>query len=145
MGFLTVKGEFKKYSGELLFDGKTLKSISTEVLVESIQTKDASRDETILSKGYLDVKNYPHMSFTSIAIENNNGEKILIGSLTIKEKQKKIKVPTKIVFSDNQKEVQLTLTTKISRKEYRLDFGTMNALIGNTITIDLLIIGKVEK
>jgi len=142
MGFLTVKGECKQYSGKILFGDDMLKSISAEVLVKSINTKDASRDKTITSKGYLNTKEYPIIKFQSTSVVKEKRKDFLIGFMEIKGVKKEIKIPFKLFFLKDKKRVQLMLQTKILRKDFQLDFGSMDTLIGDKITIDLLIEGK---
>jgi len=93
MGVLTVKGEFLEFSGTLRFNEQELLSIKSSIIVESIDTKDQSRDATLKSDGYLDVKNYPLISFTSIAIQVTSSLKTIRGILKIKEVSKEIELP----------------------------------------------------
>ena len=140
LGVLTVKGKFKEYSGQFVFEKNQLKNVVATVTVVSIDTKDKSRDKTLVSKAYLDAKKYPNIQFKSISINKN----VLEGILTIKNVSKKIQIPFNMSFSNDKKEIELKLKTKIKRKDFKLHFGSMNALIGNTISIDLILIGKMK-
>lgn len=139
MGVLTVKGEFQKFSGTLVFNEQELLSIKSSIVVESIHTKDNSRDATLKNEGYLDVKNYPLISFTSTDVIITSSSKEIRGILKIKGATKEIELPYKKIKSKNPELNFIKISTQISRKDFNLDFGPMDVLISNNVKVELKI------
>ena len=85
MGFLTVNGEFHEFSGKLLLTHGKWQGLKSDIRVKSIDTKDTTRDKTIVGDGYLNANTYPLITFTSSRITNDT----LTGYLTIKGVRKR--------------------------------------------------------
>jgi len=140
MSVLTVNGEFQEYSGRLCYNEQELLSINSSIVVESINTKDKSRDATLKSERYLDVKNYPLIIFTSTDIKVTSSSKTIKGSLKIKGVTREIELPYKKIKSKNPELTFIKISTQISRKDFDLDFGPMDVLIGNNVKVELKIV-----
>lgn len=84
----TVNGEFKKFSGNYELDEstKTLKSMSAEIDVASINTNIDKRDDHLRSADLFDAKKYPKMTFV---LDKVKGDKVY-GKLTIKDVTKEV-------------------------------------------------------
>ena len=139
MGVLTVKGEFLEFSGILRFNEQELLSIESSIVVESINTKDKSRDATLKSEGYLDVKEYSLIGFTSTDVKVTLSSKTISGILKIKGVTREIELPFQLIKSKNPELTFIKISTLISRKAFKLDFGLMDDLIGNDIKVELKI------
>lgn len=139
MGVLTVKGEFQDFSGTLGFKEQELLSIECSIVVESINTKDKSRDATLKNEGYLDMKSYPLISFTSTDVKAISSIKTIKGILKIKGVTREIELPFQMIKSKNAEFIFIKILTLISRKTFELDFGLMDDLIGNDIKVELKI------
>ena len=137
LGFLTVKGKFKVFSGIVIEDvNGRLKAIESSIEVYSIDTGDKARDRTLKSDTYLDAEKYPLISFQSTSIDNNS----ITGRLKIKNISRKIQLP--YVINSTHKKSFYTISAQLKRSDFKLDFGSMNALIGNPIKIELIIYKK---
>lgn len=139
MGVLTVKGEFQEFSGALSFNNKKLLVIECAIAVESINTKDKSRDATLLDKGYLDANEYPFISFISTTVGTTSRSKLIKGILKIKDVEKEILMPFQMIRSKDSKLAYLNISTVLRRTDFDLDFGPMDVLIGNDIKVVLKI------
>ena len=51
-----VKGDFKKLSGSVDFDGKNVKGLSGEVSIADINTNNSSRDDHLKANDFFDAK-----------------------------------------------------------------------------------------
>lgn len=145
MTFLSVAGEFHRFSGHFILNGATVESLESKVEVQSIDTGDNVRDESLKGQAYLDTNQYPTMNFVSTQIETTPDAKIMMGKLEIKGVEKQISMPFKYHFTHKTKELSIKISTKISRADYKLDFGPMDILIGDTIKIEMELIGIKEK
>jgi polyisoprenoid-binding protein YceI len=134
-----VEGSFSKYSGNLLFDSKNLKTSLVKFFIDvsSINTKNTKRDKHLQEKSYFNASNYPQIKFISTKFEMISDEKFVVyGNLSIKDVTKEIILP----FGAVQKEDKLliTLQNKINRKDYNVGTGLTAAMaIGNEVTISI--------
>lgn len=137
MGFLTVEGKFEDFSGEIVLDGENLVSVTCKISVASIDTADKTRDESLKGDGYLGAEKFPYIDFSSIELNINN----LTGILKIKDVEKKISIPFEFSLSKDKREIQIKIITILKRKDFRLDFGQMDVLVGNDIKVELKLLG----
>ena len=133
LGVLNVKGAFKSFDGSLSFKNDVLNAIQASISVQSIFTNDASRDRILVSEPYFNIKSHPTIKFESNKIELSSGE--IIGNLTIKNETRQVV----LVFQISQTKREISLSTQISRKDFKLKFGSMNSLIGDMVKINVLI------
>ncbi|GAB2867005.1 YceI family protein [Nocardioides pacificus] len=92
----TVRGSFKEFEGTAHIDGTnpSASSVTLKINVASVDTGTADRDGHLVSADFFDVENYPHMTFTSTAVERDGDDWAVTGDLTIKDATK----PVTIVF-----------------------------------------------
>ena len=128
LGVLTVSGCFNKFSGTAIITSNQLTTLESAIQVNSIETNDKERDKTLKSDSYLDAETFKTITFYSQEISNRH----IIGILKIKDVEKQVHLPYKIDDSD-----RLLISTEINRKDFKLDFGNMDSLIGNTISISI--------
>lgn len=138
MGVLNVKGSFESFQGTLVFKDNKLLKIHSTIDAKSIVTKDESRDKTLRSKPYLNVNEYPKIHFSSSAVEDTNARKTITGTLRIRDVEKTISFPFEYGIKEDGI-YSIIAETKIDRREFGLDFGSMNALIGNQVSVTLII------
>lgn len=85
--YAKVQGRFTDFKGTVVFDPDNLKDshLSFEIKAKSVDTGIAKRDKHVLSTDFLDVSEYPLITFTSSSI-SKVGENAydVHGTLTIK-------------------------------------------------------------
>jgi polyisoprenoid-binding protein YceI len=149
MMIANVKGHFAKVTGALSFDESDLANSSVEATIEaaSIETRDAQRDAHLKSADFLDVDNFPTLSFQSTGIHLvRDGELAVAGNLTIRGVTRKVNFavegptpPTKDPWGNER--VAVSATTKINRKDFGLTWNaaleTGGILVGDDVTITL--------
>jgi len=129
--FLTVNGAFNNFSGDLTYDiNGNLKDIQSTIQVESIDTKDKMRDKTLKSDAYLNTNQFPKIHFYSTDI--NVITNTIKGVLKIKNVKKRISMSFKI-----SSESLISISTILKRSDFKLDFGSMNSLIGDNIKVKI--------
>jgi polyisoprenoid-binding protein YceI len=139
-GFRTG-GKLAAPDGDIIFNPDDLSSSSFRVTIksESINTDNNSRDEHLKEADYFDVKNYPLIRFVSenIRAGDKKGVYEAIGTLTIKNKSKKINLP--FTAEKNGNGWQFTGGFKMNRRDY--DVGG-SSTISNELTVDIKVLAR---
>lgn len=137
MGVLTVHGDFTHFSGSFSYNSthKELKSIQSTIKANSIDTNDSSRDQTLIGEAYLYTEAYPHITFQASKITSDT----ITGMLQIKGIIKEVSIPYTYIDSKHTDDIGIKMSTTLDRNDFDLDFGAMNMLVGNDITVELII------
>ena len=136
MGFLQVEGTFTRFEASLQLDGENLKSIAGHIDVASIHTDESTRDKTLLSDGYLHVAAFPQIRFSGTSIRKATAGNRIEGELTIKDQTRSLSIPCQFTWQEDRS-ILLEAELSLSRKHFDLDFGGMDALIGDQIDVSL--------
>jgi polyisoprenoid-binding protein YceI len=91
-----VRGSFNDFEGTAVIDGAdpSKSSVSLSLQVASIDTRNEQRDGHIRTNDFLDVENYPQITFRSTSIEHDGGNDFQVtGDLTVKDVTKSITIP----------------------------------------------------
>lgn len=146
-----VRGEFGKVSGTVKFDPANLgdSSVTAEIDVNSINTREPDRDRDLKSPQFFDAANHPTMRFQSQKVEPDGpGEYKVTGDLTIRgvthEVVLRVEGPTpeiKDPWGYTRRGAEAT--AKISRKDFGLAYNplleTGGVVIGDEIEISLAV------
>jgi polyisoprenoid-binding protein YceI len=144
-----VKGRFSKLSGALFLDESDSANSRVEVSIEaaSIYTGDDQRDAHLKSADFLDVENFPTLTFKSKSIRIvRDGELSVEGDLTIHGVTRNVSFavegptpPSKDPWGNTR--VAISASTKINRKGFGLTWNaaleTGGILVGEEVTITL--------
>ena len=141
MAFLTVNGNFGDFDGKISLNDSTLISVNCKIKVQSINTKDKTRDESLLDKVYLDAENHPFIRFRSKEIDTDLVTPQLIGIIKIKDVEKKVSMPFELNHVEDGKKIHLEIETTLNRRDFGLDFGQMDTLVGDDIKVTIEILG----
>lgn len=91
-----VRGSFNEFEGTATIDGANPagSSVQVSIAVDSIDTRNQQRDDHIRTNDFLDVANYPTITFASTAIEHTGGDDFEVtGDLTIRGVTRSITLP----------------------------------------------------
>src|SRR5580698_9375608 len=130
LGISTVRGDFTKISGTVQYDAANIEKSSIQVTIDagSIDTRFAMRDRQVRGPDFLDVGQYPTITFTSKKFEAAGMGKLKITSdLAIHGVTKEVVLdaegPSKILTDPSgDKRMGASAATKIRRS----DFGMTN-------------------
>ncbi len=143
MGISTVRGAFTKLNGSVQYDpGDLSKTMITATIdASSVDTRVEMRDKDLRGPNFLDVANYPTLTFKSKRAESAGPGKLKItGDLTLhgttKEVELNVEGPSAPI-KDPRGNLHMgaSASTKISRK----DFGVSGApgMVGDEVSIIL--------
>lgn len=143
----TVKGRFTEFQGFIVgsLDNPTDARVEVTIEASSIDTGNTMRDDHLRSSDFLDVKEYPTITFKSTRIEQTSNEHFRVwGDLTIRDVTKEVELEATIdsvgTTSDGQEFVEISVTGTLSRKQWGVKwnvvFETGGVLIGDTVHVD---------
>lgn len=140
LGISTVQGEFTKVTGTVTIDNDdiTKSTVDVSIPADTVYTRVTMRDNDLKSEHFLDVAQYPTITFKSTKITKTGDDTYdMTGDLTIRGVTK----PVTLKVSDLSKPIQamggwrqgVSATTTINR----MDFGVAAdpGMIGNDLRI----------
>jgi len=126
-----VRGHFHEFDGNAHLDGDdpSKSSLQLTIQAKSIQTRNELRDEHLRSH-FLDVPNYPTVSFTSTEVEQVNETSFIVtGDLTIRGVTKPISVEMVLTGAENDSRgnfgVGFEGTAIINRKDWGVSWNAL--------------------
>ncbi|GIV86356.1 MAG: polyisoprenoid-binding protein [Chloroflexus sp.] len=143
-----VRGRFTRFDGTVDFDEQNPTNSKVQVTIDasSIDTRDERRDGHLMSPDFLDVANYPTLTFVSKRVEvidESHGR--IIGDLTIRGVSREVTLD--VEYNGQSKSPWGTIsagfsaTTKINRKDWGLTWNvaleTGGVLVGEEVTIEI--------
>lgn len=143
-----VRGRFTRFDGTVDFDEQNPTNSKVQVTIDasSIDTRDERRDGHLMSPDFLDVANYPTLTFVSKRVEvidESHGR--IIGDLTIRGVTREVVLD--VEYNGQSKSPWGTIsagfsaTTKINRKDWGLTWNvaleTGGVLVGEEVTIEI--------
>jgi polyisoprenoid-binding protein YceI len=144
-GVSRVRGEFRAYESELMFDeaDPTGSSVELRIRTASVDTDDGQRDEHLRSDDFFNSEAFPHMVFRSTGITGGEGEYAVTGELTIRETTREIEIPVSLAgpLRDPLGMMRMGIEggVTIDRQDYGMKFSrTMDnggLLVGNDVKI----------
>ncbi len=146
-----VHGKFGKFNGSFEYDDKTksVKSLTGNIDVNSIDTDNAKRDAHLKSADLFNAKKYPKISFSLKKIAQES----VFGELTIHGITKKVEFN----FENNGQikdpwgntRVGLSISGKINRKDYGIVWNKIleagGVAVGDIVKLDIELEGILSK
>ena len=142
-----VRGSFEKFEGQAIVDGSSpeTSSLSVNIDVASVTTRNADRDAHLRSADFFDVERFPNMVFvsTNIAVDGDTVE--VTGDLTIKDVTNSVTFPLEYQGSAKDPFGNTRVGFEGSVQVLRSDFGlTWNAaletggfLVSDKVTLEV--------
>ena len=142
MMITNVRGGFSGVQGTVVYDPDDLNSSSVDVTIDknTLSTGDATRDTHVKSADFLDVENYPTITFKSKKITKDGDDLKIIGDLTMhgvtKEAVLDVDGPT-APFKDPKGKSHrgISATTTINRSDYGMTADA--GMVGDQVAIQL--------
>ena len=147
MMITTVKGRFAELEGTIVADEENLSDSSVEVTMQaaSLDTRSEQRDGHLRSADFLDVENYPTVTFRSTRVEGTKEEFELTGDLTIRGVTRPITLD--VTFEGEGKDpwggtrASFSAKGKFDRRDFGLTWNvaleTGGILVSNEVKINI--------
>jgi polyisoprenoid-binding protein YceI len=127
----SVRGEFAKFSGAVSVDPDNPAAASVEATIDasSISTHEPDRDTHLKSADFLDVANYPNITFKSKRITSTGANSYdVVGDLTIRGTTKEVTLKVEDVSEETKDPWGMmrrgaTASAKINRKDFGVVFN----------------------
>lgn len=135
-----VNGSFKKFSGNLSYDVKTVLNSKLDITLDiaSIDTNDKQRDNHLKSTEFFNIEKFPLITYKSNNFAMNGKELVIKGDLAIHGVCQKLNLQIKVPIERNEI-LYIEGICKIKRKDFGLTWhGLLEApglLVGDDIDI----------
>ncbi len=144
----TTKGRFGSFSGEIVFDPNNVANSSVQVTIDadSVDTRDAKRDEHLRSNDFFGAGDNPQITFVSTRVEPKSDTKFTVyGDLTIAGTTKEVALDAEyngtIANPWGQTVAGFSATTEIDRKDYGITWNAAleggGVLVSDNVKISL--------
>ena len=152
MSISKVDGKFEKFSGDFNYDEKNPAAWSTSASIDanSINTSSEGRDKHLKSADFFDTAKFPALNFKSAGVTNAaNGKAVLSGILNMHGVEKPISLD--LEFGGTAQDPMgnsragFEANGKVNRKDFGINPGSPNAMIGEDIEIRISIEGILDK
>jgi polyisoprenoid-binding protein YceI len=142
-----VRGNFKEFSGTIVYDEQDITRSSVDVTINSasINTENVKRDRHLRSPDFLDAGRFPTLTFTSKRIEERGDGHVAVGDLTIRGVTREVALPFtlngKIVDPWGKTRIGAEAELTINRHDFgvswseRMDSGGL--VVGNEVKITI--------
>ena len=142
-----VNGNFKEFSGTIVYDEKdpAKSSVNVHIKAASVDTRDEGRDGDLRGGDFFDVAKFPEITFASTRIEKTGEDYVAHGQLTIRGVSKEVALPFKIAGTIKDPSGQIRLAAQAGLTINRKDFGVSwnmkldngGLVVGDDVKIDL--------
>jgi polyisoprenoid-binding protein YceI len=142
-----VRGRFTEFEGSLTLDGANPAASSAALTAKtaSIDTQNADRDAHLKSADFLDVEQFPDLTFTSTSVKADGDAFVVTGDLSLHGVTKSIPVKFELLGISTDPwggtRIGFEGEAEISRKEFGLVWNvaleTGGVLVSDTIKISL--------
>jgi polyisoprenoid-binding protein YceI len=142
-----VRGSFNDFEGtaEINGDDPSKSSVSVTIQTASIDTRNEQRDGHLKTNDFLDIENYPVITFVSTSVEQLDDDTFKVtGDLTIKDVTKEVSIDfdfegsAKDPFGNDR--VGFEGSVAISRKDYNVSFNapleTGGVLVSDKVVLE---------
>jgi polyisoprenoid-binding protein YceI len=140
-----VRGHFNTFSGAIVVGEDGSASVTAEVAVDSIDTRNEQRDAHIKSADFFDADKHPTATFASTGVRADGGKYVLEGDFTLKGVTKPIGIDVEFEGVNpgmgHGEVAGFTGTVVLNRKDFGIDIDmpleTGGTVVGDKVTVTL--------
>lgn len=141
LGVSKVRGRFDQVETTIVTAENVLDStVTTTIQAATIDTNSEQRDGHVRSADFLDVENFPTITFTSTAVRDDGGDYYIDGDLTIHGVTKPVTLEAELGgFGEGPagKVLGISASTEINRTDFGIGSGVPSAVVSDKIKIEL--------
>ena len=126
LGVTWVQGEFQKVSGKVRYDRKNPGASAADIVIDadSINTRNARRDNHLRNDDFLLVEKHPTITFKSRAVKNAGPEGLdLVGDLTIRGVTREVVLKVADISGEVRMRGTVKMGASAATRINRKDFG----------------------
>ena len=148
-GLSKVKGEFTELEGTIVIaEEPTASSVNVTIQTASFNSRDEGRDGHVKSADFLDVEQFPTITFASTSVIADGANWVVNGDLTIKGVTHPVQLETEfegaITDPYDFERIAFSAETEIDRTDFGLDFSAALASGGLIVAKNVKISIEVE-
>ncbi|QHE70095.1 YceI family protein [Rhodococcus sp. WAY2] len=140
-----VRGTFNDFTGAITVAEDGTASVTAEIQVASIDTKNADRDAHIKSADFFDAEQFPTAAFTSTGIRTKGDDYVVDGNFTLRGVTRPVELALEFNGVNpgmgNGPVAGFEATTVLNRKDFGISIDMPleggGAVVGDKITISL--------
>ncbi len=132
-----ASGNFSGLSGTIQYDPDDLAAskIQVSVDVNSIDTGNKTKNSHAKGENWFDAETYPQIRFTSLSFSSEDSQSVVVGILDLRGIKKEVKIP--YTFDQNGNKAVFKGEFQVNRKDYGIDGGFTQFVVGDVITVKL--------
>ena len=140
-----VRGTFNTFSGAVVVGEDGTPSVTAEIAIDSVDTRNEQRDAHLKAADFFDVEHYPTASFVSTAVRENGDSYLLDGDFTLKGIAKPVTLDLEFNGTNpgmgHGEVAGFTASVVLNRKDFGIDIDmpleTGGAVVGDKVAITL--------
>lgn len=145
-GLAKVRGEFTEVEGSIVIaEDPTASSVTATIATASFNSRDDGRDAHVKGPDFLDVDQFPSITFSSTSVKADGDDWIVEGDLTIKGVTRSVQLATEfeggLTDPYGMNRIAFSASTEIDRTDFGLDFNavveTGGLVVGKNVKISL--------
>jgi polyisoprenoid-binding protein YceI len=140
-----VRGHFNTFSGAAVVGEDGTPSVTAEIAIDSVDTRNEQRDAHLKAADFFDVEHFPTASFVSTAVRENGDSYLLDGDLTLKGITKPVTLDLELNGTNpgmgHGEVAGFTASVVLNRKDFGIDIDmpleSGGAVVGDKVAITL--------
>jgi polyisoprenoid-binding protein YceI len=140
-----VRGHFNSFSGAVVVGEDGTPSVTAEIAIDSVDTRNEQRDAHLKAADFFDVEHFPTASFVSTAVRENGDSYLLDGDFTLKGITKPVTLDLEFNGTNpgmgHGEVAGFTASVVLNRKDFGIDIDmpleSGGAVVGDKVAITL--------
>ena len=142
-----VRGTFDTFSGAIVVAEDGTPSVTAEIAVDSINTRNEQRDAHVRSADFFNAEQYPTATFTSTGVRSNGDDYLVDGDFTLKGVTKPVTLELEFNGVNpgmgHGEVAGFEASVVLNRKDFGIDIDlpmeTGGAVVGDKVTLTFAI------
>ncbi|WP_123025364.1 YceI family protein [Mycolicibacterium stellerae] len=140
-----VRGHFTTFSGAVVVAEDGTPSVTAEIAVDSVDTRNEQRDAHLKAADYFDAENYPTATFVSTGVRESGDKYVLDGDFTLRGITKPVSLDLEFNGTNpgmgHGEVAGFTASVVLNRKDFGIEVDmpleTGGTVVGDKVTITL--------